>query len=911
MLVPGSALAAESQAASVQVAAASPGEPGAAADAGALGGDVPLDEVVVTARRRQEKVQDVPISLSVLSGAHLEDTGTDQIVELQFQAPSTSVFLLNPRNAAIAIRGIGNNPANDGLAGSTGIYIDGIYLDRQGMANTNLLDIDQIEVLRGPQGTLFGKNTTAGALNITTNKPTFTPEGSAEVTFGSHDTRVFKGTVSGPLVDNVLAGRLAAYDESHSGYITSPNGGPYDDLARWGLRGQLLFDSDAPLTVGLTSDYSQENDHSGYQLLYSKGSSTATIPFSKWSATPHILAEVNPGNPFETNANEPQVTHAKDFGTSLEANWTSSGGYTLTSLSGLRYFEFLPRNNSGLTVDAPTANGPLYSSNANDRDWQASEEIRLASPTDGPVDFVTGLYYFWKRLGGDQDNVYSNEYSALTGAKNAPLNNATLKYDSTIGNSSYAAFGQANWHIADALTLTGGVRETYEEDSEHFVRYGLSGGTGAAPSSTIPYLGSGGIRDWNTGELLTLAYKVTDDILSYVTVSHGAKAGGFVGASTPTQTGTSFAPFSTLELRPEGADDIEAGVKSEWLDRRLSFNIDAFLTRITNYQVATTITTPTGIGAAGENVGAVISKGIEFEATARPLSGLSLTATGSYNPVTYQSFRDAPAIQGATAAFQDLTGRPVDGAPRWTASISGTYTREVAQNIAGYFTAEYAYKSGQYGYIDDSSYSWIKGYGLTNLRIGATVDDSYDISLWVRNAFNTATFDVVGPLSGGLGGYYANVGAPRVVGGTFKYHFQGAPASATTTAAYAPPPAQAPAPPPSPRSYLVFFDFNKSDLTSQAVAIVDAAAKNAVAGKVTQLSVTGHTDTVGSDAYNLRLSRRRAESVAAELEKKGISASEIEIVAKGKRDLLVPTADGVREPQNRRVQIVFQDGANA
>ncbi len=127
--------------------------------------------------------------------------------------------------------------------------------------------------------------------------------------------------------------------------------------------------------------------------------------------------------------------------------------------------------------------------------------------------------------------------------------------------------------------------------------------------------------------------------------------------------------------------------------------------------------------------------------------------------------------------------------------------------------------------------------------------------------------------------------------------------------AYVPPSAAAPAP--APRSYLVFFDFNKSDLTPQATEIVDTAAKNAGPAKVTQLTVTGHTDTVGSDAYNMRLSRRRAESVAAQLEKDGIPSSEIEIVAKGKRDLLVPTGDGVREPQNRRVQIVYGDGANA
>jgi outer membrane protein OmpA-like peptidoglycan-associated protein len=150
---------------------------------------------------------------------------------------------------------------------------------------------------------------------------------------------------------------------------------------------------------------------------------------------------------------------------------------------------------------------------------------------------------------------------------------------------------------------------------------------------------------------------------------------------------------------------------------------------------------------------------------------------------------------------------------------------------------------------------------------------------------------------------------PRMFGFSAKYRFSAGSEATEAASTYVPPPAVAPAP--APKSYLVFFDFNKSDLTPQAVSIVDTAAKNAGPAKVTQLTVTGHTDTVGSDAYNMRLSKRRAESVAAQLEKDGIPSSEIEIVAKGKRDLLVPTKDGVREPQNRRVQIVYDNGATS
>jgi len=180
----------------------------------------------------------------------------------------------------------------------------------------------------------------------------------------------------------------------------------------------------------------------------------------------------------------------------------------------------------------------------------------------------------------------------------------------------------------------------------------------------------------------------------------------------------------------------------------------------------------------------------------------------------------------------------------------------------------------------------------------------------MTNATDNTHVQAVIPIYSQLGFTSLVYNEPRMFGFSLKYRFGGPPEEAAAApAAYTPPPVQAPAP--APRSYLVFFDFNKSDLTAQATQIVDQAASNAGPAKVTQITVTGHTDTVGSDAYNMRLSRRRAESVAARLEKDGIQSSEIEIVAKGKRDLLVPTADGVREPQNRRVQIVYSGTAGS
>jgi iron complex outermembrane recepter protein len=731
-----------------------------------------LAEVTVTARRRTELAQDVPISMTVVKGSELQDLATNSpLDELQFQAPSVSAFTLNPRNAQLAIRGIGNNPANDGLSRSVGIYLDGVYLDTAGMATTGLKDIDQVEVLRGPQGTLYGKNTTAGALNITTNAPTFTPSVTAGLTAGSYGTVGAEAALSGPIAGDVLAARLSAYDDSHSGFISSPNGGPYDDLDTQGGRLQFLFQPSADVSLRYIGDFSREDDHSGYQLLYSRGSPTAPIPFSKWSATPGITALVDPSDPWTTNANEPQAMRSDNWGNTLELNWSTPGGYTLTNIAAARSFEFAPVNNSGLTVYAPLANAPLYSSNADVRDHQASEEVRLSAPVGGVVDYVAGLFYFWKHLDGDQRNSYGNLYSAVTGSKNAPYNNALLSYDSLFDVNSAAVFAQANWHISPKLTLTTGVRETYESDDENFTRFGLTGGTGTPPSSTIPYESSGSINNWSTGGLVSLSYKLTNDVLAYVSAAHGTKAGGFVGATPPTQTGTHFAPFSTLELEPESSNDAEIGIKASWLRNALIFNADAFYTHVHNYQVAATVTSLTGITAAGVDVNAVISKGFEAQLSAQPIQGFNLTLAGAYDEATYGSFSNAPSVQGSPAAFQNLTGAPVDGAPRWTESVTAEYSHTVAPGAVAYASASYAYRSGQYGYIDDSRYSWIGAYGLADFTLGVNVSKHYDVSLWIRNAFNVANFEVVGPLPSNLGGYYASAGQPRVFGGTVRASF--------------------------------------------------------------------------------------------------------------------------------------------
>jgi iron complex outermembrane receptor protein len=223
------------------------------------------EDVVVTARRREEKAQDVPIPMTVLGGEELTATDTFRIEDIAQKLPSTNVTVSNPRQSSVSVRGIGNNPANDGLQPSVGVFLDGVYLGRPGMAVFDLIDLDQLELLRGPQGTLFGKNTTAGVLNITTKKPSFTAGGSAETAFGNLGDREFKAGITGPL-DDRQAVRLSVYDTARDGLLHSAvTGKDYDDRSRYALHARLCR------SARLRAIAMRPDDRSAYRSLPGAG----------------------------------------------------------------------------------------------------------------------------------------------------------------------------------------------------------------------------------------------------------------------------------------------------------------------------------------------------------------------------------------------------------------------------------------------------------------------------------------------------------------------------------------------------------------------------------------------------------------------------------------------------------------
>ncbi|HEJ1734972.1 TonB-dependent receptor [Pseudomonas aeruginosa] len=734
--------------------------------------DTALGKVTVTARRREEDSQKVPTPITVLGGETLEAQRISRVQDLQQVLPSVNVAYIHARQSSVAVRGIGNNPASDGLEGSAGIYLDNVYLGRPGMAVFDLLDIEQLELLRGPQGTLFGKNTTAGVLNISTRAPTFTAERTVEVSGGQDGYFQGRGTVSGPLGET-LAGRLSAYRTRDDGYIKNIHDDNYlNGGERQGARGQLLFEPNEDFSLRWIADYNEEDSSNGSMVVYG-----AAERFWQRAALVGASPLRDPQRR-KVNINGRQHVSVHQGGSSLEANWNLAGGYRLTSISAYRYWHFTPANDEQLNVSAINDTGVEV------HDRQFSQEIRLASPTGGAFDYVVGAYAFRQNLGNKTFTSYGPLADLyLLGANLGALNDTYSKANGKIETDSFALFAQGTWHLTERLDFTAGLRGTYEEKNakvERFAPLGGAavGGVGAAVrNGQLGAYDSGDLSQYNfaPSALLSLSYQFSDDLLGYASLSHGEKSGGvnLAVGSAPS------AGADSLLVGPERANDAELGLKSTLFDRRLLLNANLFWTGIHGYQATTLYQAPgsTQLVQVLANAGSVRSRGLEFEATALPLRGLTLNFNGSYNDVTYLSFKDAPcpaevSTRPGAPSSCDLTGQRVVGASKWIANLNGEYQWRLDDRFQPYVSASYAYRSAAEGTLDNSDLSKIDGYALVNLAAGLRSDlgdGQLDTSVWLKNAFDKDYY--LSAFASINGSYTASVGQPRTFGVSLRYDF--------------------------------------------------------------------------------------------------------------------------------------------
>lgn len=737
-----------------------------------------LDTVTVTSRRRTEKAQDVPTPITVIGGRELEAQRIYQVQDLQQALPNVTSQFLHARQSSVSIRGIGNNTANEGLEASVGIYLDNVFLGRPGQAVFDLLDVEQIDLLRGPQGTLFGKNTTAGVLNISTRQPTFDPQATLETSLGNRNFRQVKGTYSGPISDTV-AFRVSAYDTHDDGWVENTvNGEKLNEINRRGLRGQVLIKPHNDFNLRLIAEYNRENSTTGTLVPYSFGplnrgafnSATNYTTFPEAAVAVGAQPLITDPYKYKVSIDGPQQAKVEQSAASAEANW-NLGGYRLTSITAWRDWHFDPKN------DLDYTNLPGLTGGFKSKEEQFSQEVRLASPTGGSLDYVVGGYYYHQRT--SSDNSYTTGPSILALSGGSYPNNNIVSGRGEATTDSLAAFGQTTWHVSPKFDLTGGLRYTTEDKKGRVVQNDLAN---TSPFSALPIF-----RAWDSGQLkrtdesvaalLNASYKLTPTVLGFVNVSHGQKSGGY-NVNSVASAGSAFGT-QAITVDPEKANNIDLGLKSTWLNNRVQVNGNFFLTKVKDYQAVTnTYYTPAAIFLGVlTNVGDVTSKGFEFDVKARATNNLTLNINGAYTLARFDSGTGPTPFEVYNGTYgrgsQSIEGNTVNGAPKWIFNLGAQYRHFLDSGIEQRLVANYAWRDETYGDINNSVYSKIPSYGLFNLSAGWRIPQgersSWDVSLWVKNAFDKRYF--LGLTTAGSNMYVGSAGESRTVGATVRYDF--------------------------------------------------------------------------------------------------------------------------------------------
>ncbi len=766
--------------------------------------------IFVTARHRKETVQDVPIAIAVVGGEHIDNTGSFNVGRLQQLTPSLQYYSSNPRNTAVNIRGIGApfGLTNDGIEQGVGIYVDDVYFARVASATFDFLDVDRIEVLRGPQGSLYGKNTSAGAINITTRQPTFDFEGRAEISVGNLSFRQAKAAVSGPLSET-LAARLALSSTSRRGTIWNTTSDRWingqDNL---GLRAQLLWQPDARLSVTLAGDYS-EQDPECCGTVYVRTGATQRALNRQYAALAAAQGYGVPStDPFDrvTDLDATLSARNKMGGASLRAVWEAGIG-TITSVSAWRFWDWKPANDRDFTGLAITT----LSQNPSQQE-QFTQELRLAGGRDR-LGYTLGAFYFRQSVdtqGSQQQGPAASAWllnpSSALSQDPSVLDGLTATNAIGLDNTSAALYGQLNWRVLPHLTLRPGLRLNYDSKDGDYSSV-VTNGDGqlvtyestdprivAQRSVLAPQEFAVTFKDWNLSYDFTASYEISDEVLAYATYAKTFKSGGVNLNGVPSDAdGQPILAAATVA--PETVNHFELGVKMQGWDQRLTLNLTAFRTDIANYQALVTNGSLGVLRGYLANAEKVRTQGIEAEASVRPSPRFNAYLSAAWTDATYRSFTDAPCppeLSGGTTAADgetpsapgtpggispancDISGQRLPGVSKVSLSygLEGNHPTNVLGTSGQlYLGIDGSYRSRFSSNPSPSAYTWIDGYALTNLRAGFRADRGFEIFGWVRNLFDTRYFEQLQVPSGNTGLIVGTPGDPRTFGLTVKNLF--------------------------------------------------------------------------------------------------------------------------------------------
>ncbi len=671
---------------------------------------IALDEVVVTAQKRAENVQNVPLAVSVVTARQLESAGVKEFTDVGRVAPSLTIRQADqPINASVALRGIGTFAYGIGVEPSVAVQLDDVPVSFQARAFADLTDVERVEVLRGPQSTLYGKSASAGLINITTREPT--PQFSVLANVLATDDHEYRGAVSlsGP-IGQTLGFRISASRSEYDGNVKNLyDGSKVNGKDETSIRGKLVWRPIEDLKVTLGASY-----------LKSDGSADAVTVYYAPAAVLRGVAGLNAGvtmpgvTPVEGNLSvsndTPPYAKSEGFGQSLKVEYTLPHDFSLVSITSHDQFRLDDQLDSDRTSYPGQKNwqGGYFKAKAN------TQEFRLLSPGDGPFRYTLGLFY------GDNDLRRS--------FKRGPVFSLAQWYAMATSENK-AAFGQAEWTFLPKTTAIVGLRYQ-KEDIGYYFNDILNGNAKF----------SGGDSDKSATYRLGLRHQLTDDVMLF-----GSFATGHKGQTYDLTTGFNQARANVGPIKPETSDSFEAGIKSQLLNHRVMLNATAFHVKYSDYQAQ-------GIDTIGgvqnfrlTNVGKALTKGIEVEATAIATRDLRFNASVAYVDAKITSFPKASCWPGQTASqgcvagspsYQNLAGATLPNAPKWKLNLGTDFTQPIG-DYEMIFSAAYAYQTKVNFSLNTDPGTVQKAYGTVNVSGGLRQPGgAWQLVAFVNNVFD-------------------------------------------------------------------------------------------------------------------------------------------------------------------------------
>lgn len=710
-----------------------------------------LEEVVVTAEKRAEGLQNIPIAITAISEATLEKAGAKQVGDLVQLTPSLQ-FGTRSTNVFIAMRGIGQAGQDIGSQSGVTVSLDGVPLLNHFMMNPAFLDIERVEVLRGPQGTIAGRNATGGAINIHSKGPTPDNGGSLAVTVGDRSRRGVRGHLNAAISDQ-LSGRLSFQREEADGWLKNGFlGRSNDDTDLAEVRGQLVFKPADTFSLRGLVDYTRDRSDPGFaQILGRADPARPTVP-----ELPSYIYPRNDPDDLTFYFNEPNRRDVESLRATAIATWAITPDITLTSTTGYIDHEI---DLTDLDVDATpydTSRFDLIGIYAK----QITQEFTLTADLGERADLVAGLFY----MRGESSEPL---YLSLATFRNY------LVYLPEETLDSYAAYAQFRYQVTDKLRATVGGRYTTDDKS-----YQMDSSVGG-----VPRLSSDSGKFSAFTPRFVLDYTPTDETLVYASVSRGFKSGGF------NTLGDVSMPVN--RFNPEYVWNYEAGLKAMMFDRKVRLGLTGFYADYTNLQQTvfrlnelTQVRFP-----RVENSTSAKIKGVEFEGEANPIAGLRLTGAVTYldaefgffcnNDPLYPTAPTSPSCVGQTRDGQplppgavQLKGNTLTQAPRWQYNLSAQYSVPVFDRMVVTARADYKWQSRTYFDIYNNSQNSQAAYGLLNGSVElATQDRAWALMGWIRNAADKRYISQGSAGSGATPAVTGSMGLPRMYGVTLTHQF--------------------------------------------------------------------------------------------------------------------------------------------